>query len=555
MQYRRSAAAALCAVVAMVAAACTGAVAVPRGSGGDEPAAGNGRSASNPPDRPERVPGDGAAPKWELSPPWALHPETLRGSERLQELTRKGRPTPGEPTNIVLITTDDMNADEIRWMPKTRALIGKPGVTFTDSVSPHPLCCPARALTLTGQFAQNNGVRTNTWPTGGHYKLDHSNTLPVWLKGAGYETAFMGKYLNEYGWWHPHEVPPGWDHWRAPVRYGVYDYYNYRLNEDGELRDYRGTYQTDYYTEESEKLIPRMAADDQPFFLWQSHMAPHTSCPTTNTGDECFRTATPGISYNRAFDDVTPPQLRKPSYNERDVSDKPKFLARQDPLEPAERRRFTELFQRRIETLQSVDDSVARTVAALDEAGELDNTLIVFTSDNGFLLGEHRTGGKNLGYEPALQVPLLMRGPSMPAGVRRSATVGTVDLAPTIAAAAGATPGLPVDGRNLLPVAAGTRPGWETLLVQGGARSRKVDGWFYRGVRTQRYTYLEYRRSGELELYDRRRDPFQLHNAAGKPAYARVQAELRRRLLALQDCAGAECRQTFGPAPSPRPRR
>ena len=543
--------AALCAVIALTAAACAGAAAVP------EDPAGSGRATlpvkgSKQPS--VRLNGDGSRPRWELAPGWALDPELLRGSDRFQQLARKRPAEPGEPTNVVLISADDMTASELRWMPKTRALSGGAGVSFSDSLAPHPLCCPARAMMLTGQFAHNNGVRTNGWPSGGYYKLDHTNTLPVWMKAAGYETAMVGKYMNEYGMRDIDEVPPGWDHWRSPARYGNYDYYNYRLNVDGELREIRGTYQTDYYGEESEQLIRQMSSDDQPFFLWQSHMAPHTSCPTIATGDECWGYPTPSLEYSRSFDHAVPPQRSYPSYNERDVSDKPAKFASLPPLDRGERQHLTELFQRRIESLQSVDDAVAQTVSALDEAGELDNTLLIFTSDNGFLLGEHRTGGKNWGYEASLRVPLLMRGPTVPAGVRRDETVGLVDLAPTIAAVGGANPGLRVDGRNLLPVASGEKPGWETMLVQAGPRNSQTPGWFFRGVRTDRYTYLAYG-TGEVELYDRRRDPFQLHNVAGDPAYARTQAELRRRLLALRDCAGAQCRQTFGPVPPPRAAR
>jgi N-acetylglucosamine-6-sulfatase len=540
VQHRSGAIAALCAVVATLLAACTGAAAAPVPASADKPAG------------PVTVHGDGSQPRWELSPDWALHPELLRGSDRLQQLARRHPPDPGERPNVVLITTDDMTTSELRWMPKTRALLGPSGTTFTDSLSPHPMCCPARAEILTGQFAQNNGVRTNTWPTGGYYKLDHSNTLPVWMKAAGYETAFMGKYLNEYGMRDSDEVPPGWDHWRATERGGVYDYYNFMLNEDGHVKDMRGTYQTDYYTEESERLIHEMSSDDQPFFLWESHLAPHTACSSTDTADECFDYPTPSTYYDGAFDRTTPPQRAKPSYNERDVSDKPRYIAKEQPFTPADKHHMTELFQRRIESLQSVDDAVARTVDALAAEGELDNTLILFTSDNGYLVGEHRTAGKNMGYEEALRVPLLMRGPGVPAGVRRDETVDTVDLAPTIAAAGNANPGLTVDGRNLLPVARGTKPGWETTLIQAGPRSRKAGGWLFRGVRTQRYSYFDRSKTPAEELYDRRRDPFELHNLAGTPAYAPVRAELRHRLLQLQDCAGAECRQTFGPVPSPR---
>jgi len=541
VQPRQGVLAALCAVTALVVAACSGAA-----------AAGPGAATAEGEAPVPIVHGDRSGPRWEPATEWALHPETLLGSRRLRELSRKHAPDESGRPNIVLISTDDMATNELRWMPKTRALLERPGVRFTDSLSPHPMCCPARAEILTGQFAQNNGVHTNTWPTGGYYRLDHTNTLPIWLKAAGYETAFLGKYLNEYGMRDPNEVPPGWDHWQAIPRAGVYDYYNYGLNQNGHVRDVRGVYQTDYWTEQSERLIHQMSSDDQPFFLWESHVAPHVACPIMDYGSACWETPMPSTQYARSFDHVRLPSRKKPSYDEADVSDKPHYISANGPITREQARHYTDLFQRRIESLQSVDDGVARTVAALAEEGELDNTLILFISDNGYLIGEHRTSGKNMGYEESLQVPLLMRGPGIPAGVRNGQTVSTVDLAPTIAAAAHARPGLDVDGRNLLPVANGRKPGWETILIQAGPNSRHKGGWLFRGVRTSRYTYMRRSKSGEVELYDRRRDPYELHNVSGAPAYARTEAELRMRLARLQDCAGAECRQRFGPVPAPR---
>ena len=134
--------------------------------------------------------------------------------------------------------------------------------------------------------------------------------------------------------------------------------------------------------------------------------------------------------------------------------------------------------------------------------------------------------------------------------VPASRTVSLVDLAPTFAAAAHAKPRLTVDGRNLLPVARGDKPGWQTILIQAGFHGSENGPWLFRGVRTSRYTYMD-RHSGQVELYDRERDPYELHNVAGDPAYARTEAELARRLDSLRDCAGAQCRQRFGPVPAP----
>ena len=192
-------------------------------------------------------------------------------------------------------------------------------------------------------------------------------------------------------------------------------------------------------------------------------------------------------------------------------------------------------------------------VRALADSGRLDNALVIFTSDNGYLLGEHRIGGKNVPYEPALQVPFLMRGPDLAAGTVSTQVAATVDIAPTIAAAARATPTLTTDGRNLLPVARGDASSWHTLLIQAGREPKVVTSgdWFFRGVRTTRYTYVTYPGTRERELYDRLIDPHQLVNVATRPQYREVRAELARRLKILGPCKGAPCRQRFAPLPRP----
>lgn len=472
-------------------------------------------------------------------------------TDNLRTLQRP-QPESVDRPHIVLITADDMTVEELRWMPRTRRLLGDAGVTFEGSISPHPLCCPARAEILTGQFAQNNGVRTNFAPLGGYEALDGEHTLPVWLSAAGYQTAFMGKYLNEYGEVAPRVVPPGWTRWMASV-VRVYDYNDFSLNVDGRLYDFWGVNQSDLYGDLTEQLVPELARSDKPFFIWQSHVAPHTSCPRRPPpGQEsCWSPPTPAARHQGMYDDVPLPSRDDPAFDEADVSDKPREV-RRPPLRPAERRHLSELFQRRIESLASVDETVARTVAALDRAGVLDETLIVFTSDNGYLLGEHRLQGKIVGYEESLRVPLLMRGPGIPAGERREQTVATVDLAPTFVAAARATPDLRMDGHDLMPVATQDSGGWATILIQAGPRGpHSPDPWWYRGVRTDRYTYIHYTGSGHEELYDRRRDPHQLTNLAAAPPYLPVLRELRERLRALRDCAGASCRRDFGAEPAP----
>ncbi len=457
--------------------------------------------------------------------------------------------------NIVLITTDDQTVAEMQWMPKTRKLIGEQGITFTDSLSPHPLCCPARAEILTGQFAQNNNVHSNFPPFGGYGRLDNKNTLPVWLSDAGYQTAFMGKYLNGYGKKRKYskEVPPGWDHWYGEVK-GIYNYKRFTMNVNGELQRFKGKNQSDVLAELTDKLIPEMASSDQPFFLWQSHIAPHGSCSDKSSPDRqenCWTFPVPAKRYQQKFTSLAMPQAKSPAYDEKDVKDKPPYLRKRKPLNKKQQTKLAKDFQHRVASLASTDDAVASTVEALDKAGVLDNTLILFASDNGFLLGQHRLRGKNFPYEPSVRVPMMMRGPGVPSGKTVDQTVSLVDWAPTITAAAGIEAGLTMDGMDLMPVVTGRSEGWQTILIQAGPRKKRIKKpWWWRGVRTSRYTYVEYT-GGFKELYDRKRDPDELDNVAKSADYKAVRQDLARRLAALKKCAGEDCRQDFGPAPEP----
>jgi len=453
--------------------------------------------------------------------------------------------------NVLLITTDDQTLTDLRHMPRTRRLIADQGVSF-EGVSPHPLCCPARAEILTGQFAQNNGVRSNAGRYGGYKRLRTGNTIATWLQDAGYHTVFMGKFLNGYTRRSDSGAAPGWDDWNPTVR-GVYQYHHYMVRHDDRVRTYQ-RYQTDMFTNLAVQKIRQASRRKRPFFLWQSYVAPHVRCPPSEETEMCWRTPMPADRHRGLFRGALPPAMDSPAFNEADLTDKPFPLSKTPLLSREQLAHVRELHRRRLQSLQAVDEGIATMFEALEATGELDNTLVIFTSDNGYLLGQHRYVGKVMPYEPALRVPLLMRGPGLPRGVERNRVATPVDLAPTISAVAQARPGLPMDGRNLLPVARGTAPGWETLLVQAGPYRKRdeAQGWLYRGVRTDRYTFAYYLFSDEYELYDRRRDPEELDNLAGDPRYAPVLRALRWRAAVLASCVGRECRRSFRALPAPR---
>jgi N-acetylglucosamine-6-sulfatase len=441
----------------------------------------------------------------------------------------------------VIVETDDQTAEEIRAMPRTQALIGAEGTTFANSFVSLSLCCPSRSTLLTGRYAHNHGVLDIVPPYGGFERLDGRETLPVWLQRAGYATVLVGKYLNRYGRRDPTEIPPGWTEWHGLVDPSTYRYYGYTINDDG-LPTRHGSgpfdYQTDVLTRRAEDVIERRAPSEQPFFLWLTYVAPHNGGPREPWDPPELATPVPALRHRTMFADTHFP--RAPSFDERDVRDKPPAI-RGRPRLPLEMKwAIDEHYVQELESLQAVDEGVEGVVDALRRSGELENTLIVFTSDNGFLHGEHRVPtGKVLPYEESIRVPLLMRGPGVPRGEVRDQLVANVDLAPTVLEAAGALAPWVPDGESLLGFL--RDPFLETerdILLEGPAR-RRSGRLRFTGLRTRTHVYVE-RDTGERELYDLRTDPYELRNLASvRPAEAEG---LSRRLAVLRGCAGMTCR-------------
>ncbi len=451
---------------------------------------------------------------------------------------------PAEQPNIVVVLVDDMRADELTALQDTVRLLQPNGIEFTRAIAPHPLCCPSRAGLLTGQYAQNNGVQHNRGMYGGLDSLrDRTDTVATWLQAEGYRTGYVGKYLN--GYTQHSTLEPGWDRWRALAHMPVALYDRFQFYGDDAPTE---GYITTSVSRETVTAVHRLAGL-QPFFLFVNHTAPHERL-------EGGVMEPPPAEALYADHPVGRDALRfvdKPSFNEDDVSDLPRFLRRKR-VDPAAQVR---LAKARIRALQSVDDAMEALFAALDQTGEMADTWVVFTSDNGFMLGEHRLRRKNYLFRESLDVPLLIRGPEVPADGGTSRTFATLlDVAATVADLGGVTPGHPLDGTSLLPTLRGEQQPWrDTVLVQTGrgADGGEQPGWQYRGVRTARYLYaadVNEDPGGDV-LFDHRVDPMELHNVADDPRYAAVVAELDRRRLVLEGCAGAACSRQFGPLPPP----
>ncbi|MCF6377775.1 sulfatase [Nocardioides KLBMP 9356] len=460
------------------------------------------------------------------------------GSVRMVQGTQQPSATPQQRPNLVFVLTDDMRDDDLDHMPITRALLADQGMEFTDAISPHPLCCPARAQLATGQYAQNNGVQHNRGVHGGFQALDPTEEASVWFRDAGYRTAFTGKFLNGYG---PHDVrPAGWSRWDALTR-GVYDYVNFSMTGDGDPHRYTGSYITSVIEDHTNRAVRDFAESGDPFVVYAWHLAPHYRI--TPEGGRGLPPAAP--QDQDTFLDQRPASFDDPAFNEADVSDQPAYLRH---LAPASRQEVAAENTARLQALQSVDRAVGSLVETLDEEGVLDNTYIVFSSDNGYSLGEHRFIGKDVLTDEALQVPLLVRGPGIAPGSTSALPVTLVDLPATFAALTGVTPQWLVDGTSLLPTLHGEDQGFrDTTLIQTGRTLG--DGWSHRGVRTDRYLYGTDGTDGFL--YDRLLDPDEMVNLIDDPAYEPVRAALELRRSELVTCAGWTCNQQFGPLPEP----
>src|SRR5262245_9235995 len=269
--------------------------------------------------------------------------------------------------------TDDQTVESMGVMPNVKRLLADKGATFENSFVSFSLCCPSRATFLTGQYAHNHGVLSNKAPYGGYYALDGANTLPVWLQRAGYATALVGKYLNQYGLRNPREVPLGWTECHASVDPATYDYYGYMLNENGRLAHYGhdpASYQTDVYGRKAAEVVRRRAAAAAPFFLWVAFLAPHSGGP----GKENRPPDSPLPAPRHLGRFASRPLPRPPSFNEADVSDKPGGIRSRPRLDATRIARVAQRYRLRLESLLAVDDAVARIVAALKQSGELNNT-------------------------------------------------------------------------------------------------------------------------------------------------------------------------------------
>jgi N-acetylglucosamine-6-sulfatase len=431
-----------------------------------------------------------------------------------------------ERPNVVFILTDDLDAGSTSFMPELQSLMVDQGTTFENAFVTDPLCCPSRATFLRGQYSHNTGIRSNSPPLGGHEKfrgegLDHS-TVATWLDDAGYYTAYFGKYMNGYE--DTKYVPPGWDRWFGWLGNHYSPGGEYRLNENGSIEAYNRDqiHDTDLLKEKAVHFVrAQEEEDDRPFFAYVATNAPHIPAYAAKRHEDVFD--------GRALP-------RPPSFDERIVFDKPGVVRRPE-LTPRETQSLGDLYRKRLASLRSVDDMIGALIRALKETDQLHNTYVVFASDNGYLLGQHRLTKKSLPYEESIGIPLIVRGPDVPAQKLEHLVINN-DFAPTVAQLAGVETPSFVDGKSFVPLLREERPSpkeWRTGFLVAHVSPT------YQALRTNDHTYVQWSNE-ERELYDLEADPYQLRSGHDAPANQALIDKLSSQLAALRDCKADLCR-------------
>lgn len=474
-----------------------------------------------------------------------------------------GQPAPAlSKPNIVVIMTDDQDdTGSLDFMPQLQRLLIQQGTRFTNSFVDFSLCCPSRASFLTGQASHNTGI-VDIVPPGGGYGVfvpQEGNTLPVWLQSAGYDTAVIGKYLNGYGQLPEGEthIPPGWNTYDLLEQLPGLFYFGYRMNENGVIKSYGSTaadYQTDVLAQKASDYIDSRQLSSKPFFLWLTPHAPHNNGGASDAGPIMQDSPQPAPRYRGLF--ANQPLPTAPNFNETDVSDKPRHVAMRPLLADSAIARTTANYRGRLVADLSLDDMVAKVVNELQKTGKLDNTIIIYTSDNGWANGQHRyLYGKTEGYDEIIRVPLVMRGSGIPKGEVRAPLVNNLDIVATIEDLAHVIPGHVPDGASLLPLLNNPNIPWRTaLFVQGQdvpiGFTQVINpgvagtGGLFTEVRTNNYLYAEHNSplfGFEKEFYDLSKDPFELMSRPNDPAYANIVSALSTTLSKLKTCIGKDC--------------
>jgi N-acetylglucosamine-6-sulfatase len=435
--------------------------------------------------------------------------------------------TPAQKPNVLLVMADDLDTKSfernLNAYPNLRALMNR-GVYFKNSYVSFPVCCPSRATTLSGDYPHTHGVWGNNLDKGGgvvNFHDDEPQALPTWFD-PGYRTGLIGLYMNGYD---DSYTPPGWDVWKPG--YGTTGLGVAGFSKNG--RNAAGMTDTQFYGNAGVDFIN--SSQGSPFFLYWAPHAPHL--PSSHPA-----------RYERLYKDRSPATL-----GENNVSDKPPWIRELRRFGAKDKSAINYRYQNWIRSTKDVDAQVGKMMRALERNGQLDNTYIIVTSDNGFHFGEHRIpAGKWTPYEEATRVPLIIAGSGVTEGVSSNLVLNN-DLAPTIADLTNSTPPYDPDGHSLGKLLNHPNAGqWrERILIEArgtgsGGKVKKMPGW--KQLHTERISWTQYD-GGARELYQLKADPRQLDNKASK-ASPGFKANLSKRVAALARCNGASCHAAEG---------
>lgn len=492
-------------------------------------------------------------------------------------LAAKAQVSPAVKPNIIVIMADDLDVRSLQTliqldkMPNLQRYLLQEGFSFQNSYVTNSLCCPSRATFLKGQYTHNHNVLTNVGPRGGILPFSDRSTLATWMQAAGYRTAHIGKYLSEYGLTDLNKngipapfdiadslyVPPGWDDWQALLDPTTLSMYGYWINDNRKIAFHGNdpaSYQTDVIAQRAQRSITqaRQLSPGKPFFLVVMPMAPHIEghilLPFISPWAWSLRPAPRHIGTLSSV-----PFGVSPSFNEADVSDKPQWLRQRPSMIPGDGAALARKFRDRLEATRALDDLIGSIVTTLTDTGILDQTVLIFTSDNGYQLGEHRLVEKLFAYEESIRVPLLARLPGMGQPRAVPQLVLNNDLAPTILELAGAQPGLPVDGTSWLAVIRDATLPWRRrfLVEHWKGPEFSLDLPDYTAVRTgggdigrKNLLLVEYPDPTQTpEFYDLNTDPHQMNSLhlSTDPAYVLQMNSLRQVKTALKDCKNGSC--------------
>jgi N-acetylglucosamine-6-sulfatase len=464
---------------------------------------------------------------------------------------------PEHRPNIIVIVVDDLRWDEmgIAGHPflETPHIdeLARDGALFSNAFHSVPLCSPNRACILTGQYPSRHGIIDNVARNRMSHRL---RTFPQTLQATGYETAYLGK-------WHMGNDPtprPGFDYWVSiPGQGRTMDP---ELYEDGRIHEVPG-YITDILTDRAVGFIQRERS--QPFFIYIGHKAIHPDAVQLDDGSVDLsvpRGYVPAPRHRGRYEGITFPRRPNNVTSLSELEGKPairhaleaKYSQEivdefgEQELDPGS---SDETIRRRSEMLLAVDEGLGRIVDALEEEDILDDTFILFTSDNGFFYGEHGLSlERRMPYEESIRTPLIIRFPPLAGPHQRIADlVASVDIAPTVLEVAGATIGDHIQGRSFVPSLRGSEADARTSVFVEFFTYENPFPWLldmdYRAIRTERYKYIHWIQYPDWgELYDLQEDPFETRNLLGEPGMEEVERglkdELRRSALHAMGLSG-----------------